>query len=536
MQGSKLAFVVASFLMLFGVTVRPDERVLPGTKLLEMTPEIDVKLIEGVDRFLLRHIEQSQGVSESLWQRDVSSLEAYEAGIRVNRDRLAHRLGLRDPRIASPGLELVTTTVQSSLVATASNYEIHEVRWPVVGNLQAEGILLRPMGRDPRANVVAIPDATHSPAELGGLVSGVGSEVSYPQRLAIQGCQVLIPVIVQRVPGSITWGERNLEITAREFLYRSAFVLGRHLIGYEVQQTLAVVDWFKATFPKTPVGVIGFSDGGMLALYASAIDTRIDVAMVSGYFDSRLQIWEEPIDRNVFGRLSEFGDAQLAAMMAGRGFVVEASEVPTQEFSGGIGAPAMIRTPDWASVKQEYQRAIDLLKNEKFSKEFVLLKSDAAMSKDATNEFLRLLRIEARPDLVNDLKRLRDPVDQRHLQQRWMNGIDRHNQQVLLECDQERKQYMQGLDTTSLDAYVRTSAKYRKKFYNEVIGQCSNAESVRPSRVDWLRSRVGCLPRCNCVWFVAIAEGLGAGAATSGCRLSARFRRSPSGFDRQGAL
>ena len=35
-------------------------------------------------------------------------------------------------------------------------------------------------------------------------------------------------------------------LTNREFLYRSAFELGRHLIGYEVQKVLALVDALKA--------------------------------------------------------------------------------------------------------------------------------------------------------------------------------------------------------------------------------------------------------------------------------------------------
>ena len=53
----------------------------------------------------------------------------------------------------------------------------------------------------------------------------------------------------------------------------------------------------------------GRGGGGVVALYAAAFDTRIDVACVSGYFDSRQNIWQEPIDRNIFGLLEQFGDA-----------------------------------------------------------------------------------------------------------------------------------------------------------------------------------------------------------------------------------
>ena len=51
----------------------------------------------------------------------------------------------------------------------------------------------------------------------------------------------------------------------------------------------------------------------MIALYAAALDPRIDAVGVSGYFDDRNDVWQEPIDRNVFGLLEQFGDAEVAS-------------------------------------------------------------------------------------------------------------------------------------------------------------------------------------------------------------------------------
>ena len=108
------------------------------------------------------------------------------------------------------------------------------------------------------------------------------------------------------------------QISKREWLYRSAFELGRHLIGYELQKIFAVVDWFSTqSQDDVKVGAIGWGEGGMLALYAGAIDLRIDAVCVSGYFNSRQEIWKEPLERNVFGLLTQFGDAELAAMVCG---------------------------------------------------------------------------------------------------------------------------------------------------------------------------------------------------------------------------
>ena len=58
------------------------------------------------------------------------------------------------------------------------------------------------------------------------------------------------------------------------------------MIGYELQKVLAGVDWFakEAGDKDAKIGVIGYGEGGMLALYAGALDTRIDATGVSGYF------------------------------------------------------------------------------------------------------------------------------------------------------------------------------------------------------------------------------------------------------------
>ena len=53
----------------------------------------------------------------------------------------------------------------------------------------------------------------------------------------------------------------------------------------------------------------------MLALYSGALDTRIQATVVSGYFGPREDVWQEPIYRNVWGLLREFGDAELALLV-----------------------------------------------------------------------------------------------------------------------------------------------------------------------------------------------------------------------------
>ena len=84
---------------------------------------------------------------------------------------------------------------------------------------------------------------------------------------------------------------------------------------------MPLVHWLAWSFlafrmrPKGPIGVIGSGDGGMLALYAGALDPRIQAVCVSGYFGDRRTIWRQPMDRNVFGLLDQFGDAELASLV-----------------------------------------------------------------------------------------------------------------------------------------------------------------------------------------------------------------------------
>ena len=99
----------------------------------------------------------------------------------------------------------------------------------------------------------------------------------------------------------------------------------------------------------------------MLALYSAALDPRIKSACVSGYFSDRRSIWREPIDRNVFGLLDQFGDAELASLIHPNSLVIEAAKAPEAHYSGeGGGAPADVVTPALESVRREVRRAQQL--------------------------------------------------------------------------------------------------------------------------------------------------------------------------------
>ena len=82
---------------------------------------------------------------------------------------------------------------------------------------------------------------------------------------------------------------------------------------------------------------------------------------MSGYFDSRQAVWSEPIYRNVWGLLTEFGDAELASMVAPRSLLIEACKGPQVSVGGGGGAPGQLVSPTLEVVKAEHARAEQLV-------------------------------------------------------------------------------------------------------------------------------------------------------------------------------
>ena len=436
------------------------------TKPLTLEGDIASHLVAGVDKFLLDELAASVAKRPAYWNRDFSSHEAYEKSVEPNRKRLAHILGLRDSRTAFAGLQLDGTTATSSLVGRTDRITIHAVSWPAFRDVTGTGLLLEPRGRDVMANVVAIPDSGQIPEQIAGLSLGLTPELQYARRLAESGCRVVVPMLIDRQ-------EKISRLTRREFLYRSAFELGRQLVGYEIQKTLAVVDWYKKSWPAKPVGVIGWGEGGLITQYAAAVDTRIDAACVSGYFDSRQNIWQEPIDRNVFGLLEQFGDAELVSLIAPRSFIVDAARGPEATIPGGRGAPSRVVTPALGSVKQELARAERLIEKLDPPAKLQLVEGgQKPLAGQALGQFLKSLASDAAlgqagEDNITHLRKNFDAAP-RHAAQ--FHEIDRHTQWLLRESPFVRKQFYKP-DTSSVAKFEASNEKYRTQFYDDVIGR-----------------------------------------------------------------
>ena len=467
-------------------TNRPE--VLAKTKPLTITEPLDEVMIAGLDKFCLREIDNSIASREKLWSRNYANAAAYQKSVAPNRARFLEYIGAVDPRVKSPEIEIVSSLQHDGVVGVSEGkFKALSVRWPVLKGITGEGILLQPEGK-PVARVIAIPDADWTPEMFAGLKPGVSARSLIPKRLAENGVQVLIPMLISRddkYSGSDYVAYTNQ--SHREYVYRMAFEMGRHVIGYEVQKVLAAVDAFEKlnadSKTKIPTGVIGVGEGGLLALYSAAADQRIASAAVCGYFQQRETVWDEPIYRNVWGLLSEFGDAGIASLIAPRPLTIEPSAVP--EVAGphkpkpgrrGGAAPGKIEVSTLASVRIEYDRAKVHYDKLKAGDKIVFSANgegaNPAGIDDTLNSFLQGLGVAAPVKSAGPaVKTQTIAVDADARQKRQIEELTKFTQDLLLVSAKVRDKRWSKADRTSLETWKKTIEDYRDSTYDTLIGR-----------------------------------------------------------------
>ncbi|MEJ6580363.1 MAG: hypothetical protein QNL33_03515 [Akkermansiaceae bacterium] len=369
---------------------------LAGTRPLDWEGDIASRLIDSADAFLLKKIEETMA-----------------AGKAENPDRaeLARILGVVDERVAPTSrLEVLGE------VAEGENFVVREIRWQAFGDVYGEGLWLT----SPKATkaMIVIPDADQTPEEISGYQGKLPIQYQTARGYAARGFNVFVPALINRSEGPH-------RLSNREYLYRPAFELGRHLIGYEIQKILALVDRLGPDL----VGVHGHGEGGMLALFAAAIDERIPKVIVSGYSGPGADLWQEPAERNVFGLLKQFDRASLERMIAPR--VLQTQTYPP--------APGVL-------IEARKSRG----------KPGRLLSAGDQNADQGT---------PASPlEIVRKLNQ-----EERHARQ--MHELDRHNQQLLVESPYVREKFMAKLKTDSPQAFAESQKFYRDYFAEKVIGR-----------------------------------------------------------------
>jgi dienelactone hydrolase len=455
--------------------------------------DLAMQMLDGIHRDLLAQTRQQVAERPRLWSRDFSSAANYEQSVAANRERFRRMIGAVDERVPARDPELKAAFASQTEIAQSSRYTIYAIRWHVFapvtsdsGGMKAMGLLLQPKG-PLLARVVAIPDADCTPEMLAGIEPGIPAQAQFARTLAERGIQVIVPLIINRddtfsgIPGI---GMTNMP--HREWIYRMAFEAGRHLIGFEVQSILAAVDWFERENGPRPLatGVMGYGEGGLLALYSAAVDTRIAAAAVSGYFDVREDVWQEPIYRDVWGLVREFGDAELAGLVAPRTLIVEACQgpqvtgpPPATEIHQPFACPnGKLKTSSLENVKTEIERATPLFKALRAEGKLQIVVSGEgsglAGSESAVLALLSALGVhDSHASSAAAPAKVVADYDASGNMQTQFNEIVDFTQALIRKSPDVRKAFWSKADSSSIQNWKDSTKGYRDSIWTELIGR-----------------------------------------------------------------
>ena len=327
--------------------------------------------------------------------------------------------------------------------------------------------------------VVAVPDADSSPEEYAGLRASRCGPVSAAD-LAGRGCRVVVPALIDR---GDDWSgnpklNRKTNIPHREFVYRMAYEMGRTPSGFEVQTVLAAVDWLAKQKDAGTIGVVGRGDGGRVALYAAALDERIAAAQANFAFGPREKSWREPIDRNLWRVLREFGDAEVGRLVAPRTLVVhptgrEKTTVewtwprwpgPADRADRGGAAPGVVEPLDTSAVRAEVERLTPAVKP--------MPPTAIREEDDEIAKFLGALGDKfpapgERPRPTAD----KPSAAAEARRKRRFDQTVAYVQKLWRDSDSVRATRFAKCDTSSPQAWAKSTAPIRDFFWEEVIGK-----------------------------------------------------------------
>lgn len=437
-------------------------KTLPNTKRLTQKGDLAAEMVSGINRYLTRATEHARQ------NRNIHATSKDKL-----RQQLTHILGLFDPR-ESDAIQLHSPPNEPTVVATGEGYRIYEISWPALKGIDGEGLLIEPL-EAPIANIIALPDCDISPEQFVGLESSLPETAQVARHFAEHGCRVLIPLLINR--DCTHSGHPNIAMTNqphREFIYRAAYELGRHIIGYEIHKIQAAIDTFSKD--NLPLGLFGHGEGGLLALYTAALDTRIHATVVSGYFQPRENLYEEPIYRNLFGLLKTFGDAEIVSLIAPQKLTVEISDHPNiagppqPENAKNTAAPGCIKTPAPEAVETEFNRACNLIDHADQTIALTHSASGHPGSEETLASFFKHLNIAPHKIASPPPTRIRKGTSPTTRFKRQFDQLVTHTQNALQQAEFNRANYWAEARDAELTIYTKNIETYRQRFWNDIIG------------------------------------------------------------------
>jgi dienelactone hydrolase len=172
-----------------------------------------------------------------------------------------------------------------------------------------------------------------------------GIHQHFALQLVRRGLKVFAPEI-------IGFGDRLLSIDTEQgkpsscdLMARSLLMAGKTLAGLRVAEAIRTLDMME-TYPdviKEKMGIMGFSGGGQIAAYTSALDTRLKASVLCGFtntFEGSILSIRHCVDNYVPGLLNVAELPELIGLIAPRSLFVESGRndniFPADHFEAAV--------------------------------------------------------------------------------------------------------------------------------------------------------------------------------------------------------
>src|SRR5690606_4918603 len=188
---------------------------------------------------------------------------------------------------------------------------------------------------------------------------------------------------------------------------------------------------------------------------------------------------------NIWAYLHEFGDAEVASLIAPRRLIVEYSPVPPDKSPllskdrRQTRAPGVLTTPPQAVVASEFQRAIGFFPSSLQPDFHLVTSSDGAATGPFSAEALKLFAdklgivLEGGPAAVAFKKE----VDERFIrsrQRRQVEQLQDYCQDLMLRSDRQREAFWADAPLEGPpDQWEQAVQFYRDYYHEEIIGNFS---------------------------------------------------------------
>ena len=523
---STLVILSCIFAITVGLTralaAPPDAPLLGTSTLTDSTPLSD-RILDGSKAFLIEQWSETAKDRQSKWRSAITDPARFAEHQEHVRSILTEVTGSHDSRTEAETpqwIRLLSERPEESSPQTQGSRTIHirPLQWNVLPGLSARGLWVGIPDRERLGTVIIRPDAsvtlhaiagdTDPSAEPGVADSSIEETRNLASSLCSAGFDV---VIVQPISRTSELRRNRVELTDQEYVYRLTNVLGRHPIGLEIQTIRSLVDWLARSEPditnttasnietsdRSPIGLIGHGDGGLIAMLTAAIDTRVDVVMASGGWGNLENVWQQPIGRNVFDLLTHASDAEIAAMIAPRKVVIEASKCTGYEVNGRGAAPAKWNAPTLAEVKHARQQLRSLYAGDAAHVSFILPPEPESQdllplgSETARRQFQLLLadakntssvgepatQVDPSPTPTRSDRTLLEmpttqlPWSAAEIRQWQLHQIERMTETWVADSREIRDQWINALDTTSIENYQIATIPHRERLERDVIGR-----------------------------------------------------------------